>query len=276
MTILATFSRRLRSSSWSTISKYSFSSGYARLSRSSRSARPPASAKLDWRCAQSECTRCAHRWWSAFVQRCSSLGDQFRGISAGRILQTQRGVRRGLRMVFVGRWRPKQRENPIAGRLHDVAVVATDRVDHQLERGVDDDAPGSLGCPLLPPPPYQPPSINCQKVCQEYTGCRNRAGVEAGFTCDATLCTGQCNDRDLVSRACAGLTTNGRAAPVCNVNEIAKAEAAAGCSCCASQLCGCDANTRTEHAIYQLDAAQRARGIDPQCDHNGTLCGTAP
>jgi hypothetical protein len=137
------------------------------------------------------------------------------------------------------------------------------------------DAPGALGCPLLPPPPYTPPAgIDCEKVCEEYTTCRNSAGIEAGFTCDATLCTGQCNDRNLVSRACSGLTTDGHVSSVCDVSEIAQAEVAAGCSCCASQLCGCDANAKTEHAIFKLDAAQRTRGITPQCDVNGTLCGT--
>ena len=48
---------------------------------------------------------------------------------------------------------------------------------------------------------------------------------------------------------------------------------AADCSCCASQLCNCDANRATEQKIYELDAAQRALGETPQCDINGTLCG---
>jgi hypothetical protein len=140
------------------------------------------------------------------------------------------------------------------------------------------DAPGSLGCPLLAgPPPFQPPAgIDCQRVCQEYTSCSNSAGIQAGFTCDATLCTGQCDDRDLISQACSGLTSNGQGASACDISEIAKTEAAAGCSCCASQLCGCQANTQTEQAIFALDAAQRTRGITPQCDDNGTLCGTPP
>jgi hypothetical protein len=139
------------------------------------------------------------------------------------------------------------------------------------------DTPGALGCPLLPPEPpaYVPPAgISCQKVCQQYTTCRNGQGVEAGYTCDSTLCTAQCNDRDLSQQACAGLTSEGRIFGACDISEIAKAEEAAGCSCCASQLCGCEANNQTNKAIYKLVQAQTARGITSQCDQNGTLCGS--
>ena len=73
----------------------------------------------------------------------------------------------------------------------------------------------------------------------------------------------------LVFDACLGLQT-------CDLTEIFKAESAAECSCCASQLCNCDANSATEQKIYELDAAQRAPGETPQCDINGTLCGEAP
>jgi hypothetical protein len=92
-------------------------------------------------------------------------------------------------------------------------------------------------------------------------------GAQAGFTCDATLCTDQCNDRDLVSTACSGLAG-------CDISEIVKAETAADCSCCASQLCGCDPSAETNKAISALNQQQRDRGITPQCDINGTLCGT--
>jgi hypothetical protein len=139
------------------------------------------------------------------------------------------------------------------------------------------DAPGTLGCPLLPPapPPYTPPAgINCKEVCQEYTTCRNSKGIEAGYTCDSTLCTAQCNDRDLSQAACKGLTADGQVFGACDISEIAKAEEAAGCSCCASQLCGCSPNKRTNKAIYDLVQRQRQRGINSQCDQNGTLCGT--
>jgi hypothetical protein len=137
------------------------------------------------------------------------------------------------------------------------------------------DAPGSLGCPLIPSTPPPPPAgIDCQKVCQEYTSCQDSAGIQAGFTCDSTLCTGQCNDRNLVSQACSGLTNDANGGSACDIREIAKLEAAAGCSCCASQICGCDPNTQTNQAIFALVAAQRTRGITPQCDVNGTLCGS--
>ena len=41
-------------------------------------------------------------------------------------------------MVFVRDGRAEQREDSVAGGLHDVTVVAMDRVDHQLERRIDD------------------------------------------------------------------------------------------------------------------------------------------
>ncbi len=43
-------------------------------------------------------------------------------------------------MVLVRDRRAEQREDAIAGALHDVAVVAMDRVDHQLERRIDNRA----------------------------------------------------------------------------------------------------------------------------------------
>ena len=43
-------------------------------------------------------------------------------------------------MILVRDRRAEQGEDSIAGRLHDVAVVAMDRIDHQLERGIDERA----------------------------------------------------------------------------------------------------------------------------------------
>ena len=43
-------------------------------------------------------------------------------------------------MVFVRDGRSEDREDAVAGALHDVAVVAADRVDHQLQCGIDDRA----------------------------------------------------------------------------------------------------------------------------------------
>ena len=51
-------------------------------------------------------------------------------------------------MILVGDRRAEDREDAVAGALHDVAVVAADRVDHQLERGIDDCA-GLLGIEVL-------------------------------------------------------------------------------------------------------------------------------
>jgi hypothetical protein len=40
-------------------------------------------------------------------------------------------------MVFGCCWRAEQREDAVAGRLHYVAVIALDRVDHDAQRRVD-------------------------------------------------------------------------------------------------------------------------------------------
>jgi len=123
------------------------------------------------------------------------------------------------------------------------------------------------GCPLLSQPiPTPPPNVDCDKVCEEYQMCQGGGGIEIVYTCDATLCTSTCNDRFLVKEACSGL-------PACDVSETAKAEKEAGCSCCASQICGCDPNATTNEAIFDLNERQREREITPQCDLNGTLCG---
>jgi hypothetical protein len=132
------------------------------------------------------------------------------------------------------------------------------------------DAPGGVGCPLfVPGTTVLPPGsgVDCAKVCDEYDSCRPKPGLEVGYTCNATLCTGQCNDRDLVGKACSGLSK-------CDISEIVKAETAASCSCCASQLCGCASNGKTNTAIAGLNLDQRNLGITPQCDINGTLCGS--
>lgn len=128
------------------------------------------------------------------------------------------------------------------------------------------DAPGSLGCPLLDATTELPPGTDCNAVCREYASCRNSERVETGYTCDATLCTAGCNDQDLVEEACSGLSG-------CNLGAIIALESAAGCSCCASQLCGCRANPVTNRVVRELDRLQAARGIQSQCAINGTLCG---
>jgi len=130
------------------------------------------------------------------------------------------------------------------------------------------DAPADqCGCPLyVPGETTLPPNsgIDCNEVCQQYASCTGNAGVELGYTCDASLCTSE--DRAIVLPACNGLQN-------CDLSEVFAAERAAGCSCCATQLCGCDANPQTDAAVAAVNAAQRANGETPQCDVNGTLCG---
>ena len=86
------------------------------------------------------------------------------------------------------------------------------------------------------------------------------------FTCDATLCTATDADLDLVREACAGLGNS-------SVSETLKLETEVERSCAASQICGCQPQTKTNQAIFTLNERQRLRGISPQCDLNGTLCG---
>jgi len=109
--------------------------------------------------------------------------------------------------------------------------------------------------------------VNCAKVCAEYRTCLQTRKAQAGYTCDSTLCTDTCSDLNLVGEACAAL-------PKCDISEIVKAEGAAQCSCCASQLCDCSPDAETNKAIFSLNQRQRDLGITPQCDVNGTLCGT--
>jgi hypothetical protein len=76
----------------------------------------------------------------ARLQRQLSLRTKLTRIAAELFLQTQRGIKRALRMVLVSNRGAEQDEDAVAGRLDDVAVVAPDGIDHQLERRVDDGA----------------------------------------------------------------------------------------------------------------------------------------
>ena len=128
------------------------------------------------------------------------------------------------------------------------------------------DVPGGSGCPLLSTSiPSPPPNISCSDVCGEYKK-SNQAGVEVGFTCDATLCTAEPRDFDLVQEACAGLENS-------SVQTILELETEVGYSCAASQICGCAPKKKTNDEIFSLNQRQRDRSITPQCDLNGTLCG---
>jgi hypothetical protein len=139
------------------------------------------------------------------------------------------------------------------------------------------DLPGDEGCPLLAPIPNSDPpepvipavpgNISCGKVCAEYRQSRQQNGVEVGYTCDATLCTATGKDPDLVATACTGLQDG-------KTSEILLLETEVGCSCCASQICSCAPDSPTNAEIYLLNEAQRNENIVPQCDINGTLCGS--
>jgi hypothetical protein len=76
----------------------------------------------------------------ASLKRQLSLHPKPIGVALKLILYAQSRIQRALRMVFVRDRRAEQREDTIAGGLHDVAVVAMDRVDHQLQRGIDNGA----------------------------------------------------------------------------------------------------------------------------------------
>jgi|MEHZ01.6.fsa_nt_MEHZ011615193.1_3 hypothetical protein len=126
-----------------------------------------------------------------------------------------------------------------------------------------------IACPLYSSATVLPPDsgVDCSTVCEQYNQCTNPSGVEVGYTCDASICTTE--DKDIYIPACNGLQN-------CDLSEVMKAEFAAGCSCCASQLCGCDANEATNNEIWRLNEAQLLNGDPTQCLENGTLCGTPP
>ncbi len=133
------------------------------------------------------------------------------------------------------------------------------------------DAPEEdCGCPLETPGTTVLPvgsGVNCTTVCQEYNTCfgsgTTTSGIQVGYTCDDTLCTS--NKSDLLMTSCNGLQN-------CDISEIFKAESAAGCSCCASQLCNCEANTSTLNKLKLINDSQPTGTT--QCSVNGTLCGS--
>jgi hypothetical protein len=167
-------------------------------------------------------------------------------------------------------------------------------------QGMTDACGNLIACPLYPDaglPPVQIPDGEltalrqtelCKKVCMEYSQCEGSteaAGQDAlqpAYTCDAALCTARCgiagsfeDDLELANEACAEL-------PSCisspGIDAIIELEEGVGCSCCASQVCGCgeeQINEATQLALFDLNQRQCDRGITPQCclEGNGTLCG---
>ena len=67
----------------------------------------------------------------------AALPSQVLAPAAEIFARRERRVQCALRMVLVRDRCAEQREDAVAGRLHDVPVVAMDRVDHRLERGID-------------------------------------------------------------------------------------------------------------------------------------------
>ena len=147
------------------------------------------------------------------------------------------------------------------------------------------DLPGG-GCGLYDPDKIykiNPNGALCKNVCNAYEKSTSGTGSkQVGYSCDATLCTtlgiGQENNPDfspsqkaqagLLKEACNGIQD------INGMKEIMLVEALAECSCCASQVCGCDnINQETNQEVYDLNKQQRAVTVEPQCNINKTLCG---
>ena len=64
----------------------------------------------------------------------------FRRVAAHLLLHAKCRIERALRMILMRDRRAEQREDAITSGLHDVAVVAMGRIDHQLEGRIDDGA----------------------------------------------------------------------------------------------------------------------------------------
>jgi len=149
------------------------------------------------------------------------------------------------------------------------------------------DVPGDKGCGLFDPKKdyskIDPDGALCTNICNYYgTSNESNPSIQVGYSCDATLCTtvgiGQDGNDDfppsrrvqteLLSEACSGIQ---------NINGLTKiglVEALAECSCCASQVCGCEnINQSTNADILLLNGEQTAAGIETQCAINQTLCG---
>src|SRR5215467_12890033 len=71
------------------------------------------------------------------LERSLSLGPHAVAVPPYLLLHSQRRIDSSLWMVLVGDRRPEQREDSIAGGLHDVTAIAMDGINHQLERGID-------------------------------------------------------------------------------------------------------------------------------------------
>ena len=116
------------------------------------------------------------------------------------------------------------------------------------------DLPGGKGCPLYSAAtdyPVTKGSPLCREVCAAYRGGVRQStapgkGIQVAYSCDAALCTtlgiGQTTTpppapirtAGLLRQACGGLDQQS------GLKAILALEQANNCSCCASQVCGCD------------------------------------
>lgn len=156
------------------------------------------------------------------------------------------------------------------------------------------DMAGAKGCALYSPTAHYPVSRGsplCKQVCESYktsirqgTSTSSSKGVQVAYSCDAALCTtlgiGQKTRPPPNPLKKAGLLKDacGNLAQQSGLEAILALELADGCSCCASQVCGCanagaDIDAETQAEITKLNAQQQQLKITPQCQINGTLCG---
>jgi hypothetical protein len=156
------------------------------------------------------------------------------------------------------------------------------------------DSGGDNGCPLYSPTTQYPVSAGsplCREVCQAYRGSTLQSaipssprGSQVAYTCDAALCTtlgiGQSSPPSppplrkaaLLQNACSGIAQQSGLKAILALEQLDQ------CSCCASQVCGCDKagldiDGQTQADISELNTRQKELEITPQCEINGTLCG---
>ena len=153
------------------------------------------------------------------------------------------------------------------------------------------DLPGGKGCPLYDPAatyPITKGSPLCRQVCKAYRSGVRQSTRAARASRSPTVAMPPCAPRSASARPPpppAPLRTAGLLTPACGdldqqsgIKAILALETANNCSCCASQVCGCDdpgkdIDAATQTLIGELNAAQVKLGITPQCEINGTLCG---
>ena len=74
------------------------------------------------------------------LERHLPLSPHAVAIASNLFLHPEGCIERALRMILVSDRGTEQRENPVPGGLNDVTVITAHRIDHQLERGIDNGA----------------------------------------------------------------------------------------------------------------------------------------